>query len=127
MRKYLILLAFVAAAFISKAQTDTATQLQNAKNLWATYNNGDPNDTSQFAALSADYITVLNIDTANARANQGLGDVYSFFSSYWLTQAQAIQSSNPTLYNSCMQQSNNYSALAAPYLQRYLRIKGISN
>jgi hypothetical protein len=126
-RKYVIMLALLAIAFISKAQTDTTAKLQDAQNLWATYNNGDPNDTTVFSALSADYTSVLGTDSLNARANQGLGDIYNMFAGYWQNKAQPLQSSNPGLYNTYIQQSNNYNALAAPYSQRYLRIKGISN
>ena len=126
-KQLFLLLAFIALAFVSKAQTDTTAKLQDAQNLWATYNSGDPNDTTVFAAIYADCTSVLVVDSTNARANQSLGDVYNFFANYWLNQAQPLKVSNPSLYNSYLLESNNYSALAAPYLQRYLRIKGISN
>ena len=126
-RKYVILLAFIAVAFVSKAQTDTTAKLQDAHNQWLVFNSTGQSDTTVFTAMAADYNSVLGTDTLNASANNGMADIYGSLSNYWYNLAMPLQSSNPSLYNTYIQQSNTYSALAAPYQQRYLRIKGISN
>jgi hypothetical protein len=125
--KYVILFAFLAIAFISKAQTDTAAKLKDAQAQWVTYNNSGQSDTTVFAAMLSDYSAVLAVDNSNAKANIGLGDMYNSIANYWFNQAQPIENSNPSQYNTYMQQSNAYSALAAPYLQNYLTITGVTH
>jgi hypothetical protein len=126
MKKKLFLLPILLFfGFTVMAQTDTTAKLQDAHIQWVQYNSSG--DTAVFAQIQSDYSGILVSDSTNAAANKGLGDVYNSLADYWMNLAMPLETSNPSLYAAYINKSNNYHALAAPYLDRYLRKAGISH
>ena len=125
--RFLFLLLFAAFSILSSAQDSTAARLQTAQNLWVTYNAGSWQDTSSFAQMQSLYTGILVNDTTNQQANNGLGDLYQAQAAYWMNTAGPLETSYPTSYNIYMARSDSYHALAAPYLQRYLRLTGVTH
>jgi hypothetical protein len=126
-KKLFLLCTILFIGCCAMAQTDTAAKLKDAQAQWVIFNNSGQSDTTVFSVMLSDYSQVLSVDSSNAKANIGIGDMYTSIANYWFNQAQPLQSSNPTQYNTYMQQSNTYIALAAPYLNKYLTITGVTH
>ena len=125
--KKLTLLLFVLLAITFSVKAQTTNKLADAQNLWAQYNAGSPADTSLFAQMHSDYSTVLSSDSTNAPANLGLGDLFNTLANYWTNMAAPLETSNPTLFSTYSAKADNYTALASPYLQRYLQLTGVTH
>jgi hypothetical protein len=124
-KKMFIFCTFVLVSGFVMAQADTTAKLQDAHIQWVQYNSSG--DTTVFAQIQSDYSGILATDSTNAAANKGLGDVYNSLADYWQNIAMPLEITNPSLYTTYINRSNSYHALAVPYLNRYLRIAGITH